>query len=302
MKARYIDPAPRGFVPITDEETGLSRVFIPAKVGDNPALLQNDPAYVDRLKASGSKELVRAWLDGDWDIVIGAYFDCWRADKHVIAPFEIPDHWTRFRAFDWGSARPFCCLWLAVSDGTLPQFPRGALVIFREWYGAREPNVGLKLSVEEVAIGIAERESDDEKIAYGRADPQIFVEDGGPSMASRMSRAAGLSWGAADNKRVSGWDQVRRRLIGEDGKPLLYVFSTCIHLIRTLPALQHDEHNPEDLDTKAEDHAADALRYGCMHNQIQVFCQAAVQRALSDKVTPLFGDGNNADRPSRHQH
>ena len=117
-------------------------------------------------------------------------------------------------------------------------------------------------------------------------------------MASRMYNAAQLSWGAADNKRIPGWDQVRRRLIGEDNKPLLYIFSTCIHLIRTLPALQHDEHNPEDLDTKAEDHAADALRYGCMHNQIQVFGQAAVQRILSDQIKPLFSGDKDAQRPS----
>ena len=45
---------------------------------------------------------------------------------------------------------------------------------------------------------------------------------------------------------------------------MLYVFSTCTHLIRTLPALQHDEHRPADLGTAAEDHTADALRYGCM--------------------------------------
>ena len=136
-------------------------------------------------------------------------------------------------------------------------------MVYREWYGCREPNVGLKMSVEEVAQGIADREIA-ERISFARADPQIFVQDGGPSMASRMQRAAHISWSPADNKRVPGWDQVRRRLIGEDSKPMLYVFSDCVHLIRTLPILQHDLHNPEDVDTEAEDHAADALRYGCM--------------------------------------
>ena len=76
--------------------------------------------------------------------------------------------------------------------------------------------------------------------------------------------AAQIFWIPADNKRVPGWDQVRRRLIGEDDKPMLFVFADCIHLIRTLPILQHDVHNPEDIDTEAEGHAADALRYGCM--------------------------------------
>jgi len=74
----------------------------------------------------------------------------------------------------------------------------------------------------------------------------------------------------ADNKRVAqmgalgGWDQVRARLKGEDGKPMIYFFETCVHAIRTLPALQHDELRPEDVDTEAEDHAPDEIRYACM--------------------------------------
>lgn len=45
---------------------------------------------------------------------------------------------------------------------------------------------------------------------------------------------------------------------------MVYIFSTCTHLIRTLPALQHDPDRPEDVDTDGEDHAPDAFRYGCM--------------------------------------
>jgi hypothetical protein len=49
-----------------------------------------------------------------------------------------------------------------------------------------------------------------------------------------------------------------------DDRPGLYVFATCQHLIRTLPALQHDPDRPEDVDTEGEDHAPDDIRYGCM--------------------------------------
>ena len=74
----------------------------------------------------------------------------------------------------------------------------------------------------------------------------------------------------ADNRRVArlgamgGWDQMRSRLVGEDGRPMIYCFSTCTDSIRTIPALQHDEARPEDLDTNSEDHAADEWRYACM--------------------------------------
>jgi hypothetical protein len=157
--------------------------------------------------------------------------------------------------------------------------PRGALVRYREWYGASAPGKGLKLTAEQVADGIIERERGD-KLAYGVLDPSTFREDGGPSIAERINQRLIAKQMApfreADNSRVSrqhsrgkggpmgGWDQLRARLIGEAGRPMIYVFSTCRDSIRTLPVLQHDPDRPEDLDTKSEDHAADDIRYACL--------------------------------------
>lgn len=275
VKHEFIDPAPGGYVPIRDPETGMERMFIPSRLRDNTILMQSDPGYVGRLKGLGSPELVRAMLEGDWSVVTGAFFPEWSTAQHVVPPVKLPDHWYRYGAIDWGSARPFAVLWIAVSDGTLPQFPRGALVVYREWYGSNgEPNVGVRMTADAVGDGVAQRQEKDPRFNGSRiahyCDPAMFTADGGPSIAERMARAGGLVLNRADNARVQragamgGWDQVRQRLVGEDDRPMLYVFSTCTHLIRTLPALQHDPDRPEDVDTDGEDHAPDALRYGCM--------------------------------------
>ncbi len=279
VRARYIDPAPRGWQilteefrnPWTGEMVKRDRVYIPARLTDNRYL---GAEYVANLQMSGSPELVRAWLEGDWTVISGAFFPEFSAARHIVAPIPLPEHWTRFRACDWGSARPFCVNWYAVSDGCLPQFARGALVQYREWYGMQpgQPNVGLKLTAEEVGAGVAERERC-EQIEYGVIDPSAFAEDGGPSIAERMYLGSGrtASWKPADNSRVAkvgaigGWDQLRARLKGdEDGRPMLVFFSTCIDTIRTLPAMQHDPGRAEDVDTAGEDHAADTVRYACM--------------------------------------
>lgn len=270
VKARYIDPAPLGFEVITDELTGLQRIYIPARVSDNRLLIESDPGYVDRLRASGSPELVRAWLEGDWNVIVGSYFPEFNLARHVIAPFAIPKHWVRLRSCDWGSARPFSVGWYAVSDGELESIPRGALVKYREWYGMRpgQPNVGLKLTAEQVADGILERQAEDEKIDFSVIDPAAFAQDGGPSIAERMAGRQ-VFFQRADNARVGtrgamgGWDLLRQRLVGEDDRPMLYFFETCRDSIRTLPALQHDDKRPEDVDTDGEDHAADEIRYAC---------------------------------------
>jgi hypothetical protein len=277
VRARYIDPAPNGYKVILDPN-GLERVFIPSKVSDNPKLIKSDPGYIARLKASGSPELVRAWLEGDWDIVAGAFFPEWSVARHVVRARTLPAEWTRAACMDWGSARPFAVLWFAISDGSLPEFPRGALVFYREWYGiyvnnegAYEPNTGIRMPAELVGRGIREREKG-ERITYRVLDPAAFSSDGGPSIAERLYNGGSrkVAFRRADNKRIAkagamgGWDQVRARLTGEDGRPMMYVFDSCIHLIRTLPALQHDPTRLEDVWSDAEDHAPDAARYGCM--------------------------------------
>jgi hypothetical protein len=78
-------------------------VYIPSRVSDNPSLGSDYVANIV-LSGAGSPALVRAWLEGDWDAIEGAFFDGWSAAKHVVTPFAIPDHWTRFRAIDWGTA------------------------------------------------------------------------------------------------------------------------------------------------------------------------------------------------------
>jgi Terminase large subunit, T4likevirus-type, N-terminal len=260
-----------------DPETRLSRVFIPAKLADNPLLTLNDPTYINRLRSVGSDELVRAWLEGDWNVVEGAFFSEFTRARHVIQPFPLPETWTLFRSMDWGSASPFAVHWWGLvqnpfkHDGRM--IPRGALVCFNEWYGASKPNIGLKLTVPVVAEGIVAREKTVKgrlDIRYGVLDPSAFAVVAGPSIAETFARC-GVPWRRADNARVStakkmgGWAELRSRLKGNaEGEPTIFFFDHCRDIIRTLPLLQHDPIHPEDVDTDLEDHAADSVRYAVM--------------------------------------
>lgn len=245
-----------------DDGTLRKFAVIPSRITDNQILMKSDPGYVDRLKLVGNPELVRAWLEGDWSAIEGAFFSDWD-ESLVLDPFQIPDNWIRFRAFDWGSARPFSVGWWAFATEGHAGVQKGSLVRYREWYGASKPNVGLKFTAGDVTAGILEREEPGERIDYSVADPAIFYEDGGPSIAERMLP---ITWQPADNRRVGvrghmgGWDQVRARM--RDG--LLFVFSTCSDFRRTIPLQQHDIKRPEDMDSNAEDHIADEMRYACM--------------------------------------
>lgn len=267
-----IDMYPNGSVLIPPKvEGGNAKIFVKSSVSDNKILLANDPGYIARLRDLGDETLVQMYLEGRWDVVAGAFFPEWNPAVHVIRPFEIPKDWMRFRAMDWGSAAPFCVHWYAVSDGSMPEYPRGAMICYREWYGAKPAEtgewIGLKMTAEEVGDGIRGREEND-KLDMSVIDPSAFKEDGGPSIASRMSTRK-VYFQKADNARRPGWDAVRQRLKGNvEGQPMLYFFSSCPHIIRTLPIMQHDTGSKagaiEDVDTKSEDHAVDTLRYACM--------------------------------------
>ena len=263
-----------------NSEGGMLRQYIPARLEDNPSMAADDPGYESRLEGLGSAALVKAMRWGDWDVIEGAFFDCWANNRHVVRPFEVPRDWARFRSGDWGSAKPFSFGWWAVATDAykLPSgmwLPRGCMVRYREWYGMQpgKPNVGLKMVAEAVGAGLLKREQTDPTLRYGVLDPSCFTQDGGPSIHERMVKGSGgkIRFRSADNARVpgkgamGGWDQMRARMIGDaDGRPMIVWFDTCLDSIRTIPALQHDSARPEDLDTDGEDHAADDARYACM--------------------------------------
>ena len=274
VKARYVSPAPLGNKVITDPESGLKRIFIPSKVKDNKFLDQE--TYVAQLRMSGSEQLVRAWLDGDWNAIESSFFANEWSDKVIVPPFTIPPHWVRLRSADWGFSTPFAIYWAAVVGDDYQHaehtIPRGALVVYREWYGspANQLTAGLRMTAPEIANGILAREAG-EKVARAVLDPSAFNAAGGPSYAEQMNRVLlanhARGFMPADNTRVargigqlSGWSQMRERLRSGG----LYFFDTCIAAIETIPQLQHDPDNQEDLLKSPTDHAADAIRYLCM--------------------------------------
>lgn len=251
------------------------RIFVPATVFDNKELLSNDPGYIASLGMLPEAEK-RALLMGDWNSFSGQVFNEWRNDPahyddrlwtHVVNPFEIPESWPIVRGLDWGYSRPFSVNWFAVAPG-------GCLYLFRELYGCTgEPNVGVKWTPEKVAAEIAEIEHEDPNIrgryVYGVADSAIFATDSGIPIIEAFE-SAGIFFDRSSKKRIDGKMQVHYRLsFNEEGRPMLYVFNTCRHFIRCIPALIYDEVNVEDVATDQEDHNYDSLRYVCMQYLIE---------------------------------
>lgn len=284
-----------------DNEKPEEYSFIRSRVYDNRILMETQPDYVSQLETLPYK-LRRAWLEGDWDIPEGVFFEEFRdlpehyRDRqwtHVIDPFDIPRDWTIWRSFDWGYSRPFSCGWWALDyDG----------VAYRilEYYGCdpREHNVGVKMTAEQVFSEIHKIECEHPwlqgKQIQGVADPAIWASDTGESVEEVAARH-GVYFARGDNQRIPGWLQVHYRLaFDENGYPMMYVFNTCKAFIRTVPSLVYDEYRVEDLDTEGEDHVADEVRYFCMARPIKPR-RAAAKDTFTLSPQHMYLDINRED-------
>ena len=226
------------------------RKFVPARLTDNPYLMA-DGQYEAMLRSLPDVER-RRLLEGDWDVAEGAAFPEFSRVRHVVEHFELPTNWPRIRAADYGYASPSCVLWGAIDwDNNI--------WIYRELYAKH-------LTAEQLADKILEAEELDPLPHYTVLDSSCWNKTGfGPSIAETMMRA-GVRWTPSDRNRLQGKMEVHRRLADDPytNEPRLRIFSTCKHTIAQLSGIPLSKTNSEDVDTKAEDHAYDALRYMVM--------------------------------------
>ena len=277
VKNMFVDPA----VPNTKFDidiktpTGvkkISRRFIPAKLEDNPYLMQTDDYYA--MLASLPEVQRKQFLDGNWEAFEDSSFPEFNKDIHVIKPFDIPRNWMKFRACDWGYSSPACCLWIAVDFDN-------NLFVYRELYTQ-------KVTADMFARKVLDAE-EGEYIRYGVLDSSTWARRGdiGPSIAETMI-LEGCRWRPSDRSprsRIAGKLEIHKRLRPDEetGYPSLFILDNCVNLIRTLPMLPTDKNNPEDVDTHAEDHAYDALRYGCMSRPIHPIRQDFIDKVNEPK-------------------
>lgn len=252
--------------------TGFRRVFIPARLRDNPFLAGTD---YERELMSLPRDLRMALLDGRWDVVAGAMFGSYWNPRNwddrdtpgnVCETFEIPGQWKLWRGADDGFNAPACCLWFAQNDDRI--------FVVDELY--REG-----MSPEAYAEEVLKRDNLLRSGARlsGLIDPGAFSKTGithkDGSSRGQIMNAMKCGWEEAEKgpgSRVAGVSLVASMLskILADGRRKLIIFRRCKNLIRTLPVLPRDDENVEDVDSDSEDHAYDALRYGLQYRRREI--------------------------------
>lgn len=246
VKARFIDPGEWNKPFVTG--SGTTRVFLPSRLEDNPYLCASDPAYRQRLELLPD-HYRRALLFGDWNVFEGQFFGEFSYALHTCEPFAIPREWRRYRTVDYG-LDCFACLWIAV-DG------EGDAYVYREF--SRENMV-----ISEASETILAKTPSDETVYATLAPPDLWhrSQESGRSKALLFAEC-GVSFTKTANDRETGWLAIKELLRPRaDGTARLHIFRTCTELIRTLPALLHDDKKPGDVANEPHEltHVPDALR------------------------------------------
>jgi hypothetical protein len=192
-------------------------------------------------------------LYGDWNAFEGQFFSEWRPSVHV-RDLPIAPGIAHFASMDWGFNAFGCVLWWA-------QLPDGRYHVRWEYKfkGESAERVATEIQRINSQLGV--------KLRYLVCDPAMKQKTGagrGESIFETLMRKK-LPMRAGDNDRFNGWNRVHELLrLDEQNQPWITVSPDCKYLVRTLPAMVQDDHDPEDIDTAKDDHAVDALRYGAM--------------------------------------
>ncbi|MDD5109502.1 MAG: phage terminase large subunit [Candidatus Omnitrophica bacterium] len=270
--------------PFIAEDTKRYRIFIPAKIDDNPTLMKNDPDYLKTLESYKNidPELYKAWRWGSWDVFSGQVFREFRYELHVTDKFDFNiDECKNIIGFDWGYNAPGCAIWIAIAPEN--RFGTNHIYIYREIYqNEKTPEDWAKqISVftkrEPTEFMVLPHDCFNRDRTGKRSIADIFKDE----IGVRIESGTTLSKGARLNRLAITHD-----LLAEsgDGVPYLRIHPKCQNLIRTLPQLVYDENKLEDVDSSGEDHAYDALSVGLMFISIRYKLNAGAIKNRSLKT------------------
>jgi phage terminase large subunit len=278
VKALWIDKtSPAGYDRPEQYDPG-DYAFIPARIADNP-IYADDKHYLKTLDALPER-LRKAFLEGNWDVFAGQYFDLFEIGRHTRRAEEvsIQPWWPRWISIDWGFHHPSAVYWhCAVPEGLLREprpvtrrdtnrtsedeqhdesgRTRPRIITYREL-------VRSGLSPRMLGQVIADF-SENERIGGVYLSPDAFAHrTSEASIAEQLGEVLeqnGLPRPTeADDDRVGGW-QLMYQLLEADA---WIVTENCRELIECLPVLLRDERKVEDVRKVDGDDPADAARYG----------------------------------------
>lgn len=259
VKDRFVDAGIRNKVYVDKE--GGTRIFIPSSIDDNPTLKESDPGYVRYLESikDVDPDLYKAWRQGSWDVVAGQVFREFNYDRHVTGTFEFSlDVCERIITFDWGYRDKAAAHWLALTPEN--KFGVRRVYVYREI-------IRTETDPEQWAR-IIKSFTDTEPVKYMVLPHDCFAhKESKNTIAKTFANIAKINIKRGDT--LSAGARLNRKAMlhlylsnAPDKRPYLMLHPNCRDFITSVPLLQYDERNVEDVDTTQDDHSYDSVTLG----------------------------------------
>ena len=243
-------------------------IFIPAKLEDNPVLYQAGTYEASLINKR--PEVREAILRGNWWINPGAFLaNVWDTSVHVVPNHDVPKNVKVMRSCDPGIGAPTSVTWWYEDRN-------GGFTGIHNLYLRNHDATMMANRIREVEKHYGWWDDDNDcSTLYGPMDEDAFNRNlsGGPNYARAMANE-GVRWRRSRKDRFNGAAEIVRRLQARvkdlDGNyvPLLRWMQRCKAPIETLPVLQTDPNDPNDVDTKGEDHCWDDTMYMCLDRRV----------------------------------
>jgi hypothetical protein len=268
VRALWIDKQPA--IGMEDHEYDPSLYgFTPARVQDNPYLMENDPEYVAQLERL-PKALRDALLNGSWDILAGQYFDRFSVTGNIVTDFKIPSYWKRYIATDFGYDHPAATIWFA-TDGM-------KTIAYREL-------IIRKTTPEELGRAVSAASGGEKLEAWYVSFDAFARRTSERTVADEMTTAGLPPPSRADRTSPSGWTVLNGMFSDRE----LLISADCPELIATIPlAIRDYPARPESVLKFDGDDPIDALHYGAVTHRrtAKLPYEAVVAEKLSKALNP----------------
>ncbi|MCH5162483.1 MAG: terminase family protein [Clostridiales bacterium] len=237
---------------------------------DNPYLDREEVERVSAAMTDAERDVRRY---GRFVDVKGAVYTEFDERVHVIPPFAVPEDWQDRLSIDPGLNNPLSCHWYAVDND-------GNVYVVAEHFASgmscaehctRIKNISARLGWHTDSRGrinaLIDSAANQHTLNAEKSVAELF-SDNGVLVDTRVNKDL-----------FSGINRVKQYLM-TDGKPRLFVFESCVNLIRELKSYRWGD---GDRPVKTDDHCLDELRYYLMSRPLPPQKDSAKSEIALDK-------------------
>ena len=230
-------------------------------------------AYIDKKRIEAEEKGRLSWFNQEYlaqfEQSAGRFFPTWEYSTHTLQESmrAYPDAYV-FETMDWGISNPFAWYAHMVVKEKFNGINFNRVYTFAELYGVgKAPSRWTR----DILRKHTQFDISSDSVQKIYVDNTMFniSTDGSLSIIKQFNQAFSqqegktYSFEGGSKNRKARWSSLMDWFrLAPDGRPYHIITKDCPNLIRTIPLMEPDELDIDDMNSKLEDHAVDSLSFG----------------------------------------